>query len=737
MFRRASVRAIVVVGTSLSFMALPAWAVPTSVSELYDPSVVRDLQLEMLPLSGWESFEVPTDCSVDALKIEDTTEAEPNDLDDTASSDDLASQSTDDLASEPSQSEQASEGQSGETSPIESSPEMMETDHCWATMTLAERDAYVAADPDLRAEAVQAAWDKIRFDTSNSIVLPAIFAEVINGEPQPAMTVGVRRKSSRALPSEADPRKIGMKVRFGDFVKGQTWRGVNQLSLENGGDVSPLFEGMAWRLHQSASIDGLYGAGYDPALAAWATVSMNGEHLGVFTSVEQRNKQFLRNHGLWKSGSTWMYEQDDIGLPELDEGPDPLPDGTVVHSPTYDRLCFQPFRSATGEGAATCATPTDGLLDDELNASIDMQPFLTQAAVDAFTVNDDALLTKGKNYLFVDRTNELRRYYPWDLDAVFRAGSSNIYSIGSTTNRRGTVTYNQSTWQQLILNHPTFRTQFNETMLALINGPLSAPSVDAMMKQFAPSLERALENDPYFAAVASGTPSEHIAALQAWITAREAEVRRQVAANLPAPRKADSSAPSISAPALSSSTVAPGAEVTLSATITDNAEITTVELRVGSGTWSPVTTVDGSLGGTREDVATSFTAPFSDGDYDICLRATDSSANTGSACARLQVTTPKVSTTLAYTGALEVKVGATVPMAARLTTTSGSTPLAGRTVSFTLNKVTYTAVTDGGGVASVSGKALTKAGSYTVSASWSGASGLSGSTTSVTLKVTR
>jgi len=660
----------------------PAAAVPQTVADLYDPSVVRDLRLDLEPLAGWTP--------------------------------------------------------AADWTP----PEGWSYPEGWDTMTSEQRDVAVAADPVLRPLAVAAAWDVVRFDLTFSSVLPARFVEVVDGvETGTPLRVGVRRKSSRALPSEADPRKVGLKVGFSDFVSGQRWNGVSKISLENGGDISPVHEGMAWQLHQLASVDGFYGAGHDPALAAWSHVRVNGEYLGVYTSVEQRNKQFLRNRGLWTSGSTWLYEQDDIGLPAIDEGPDALPDGTVPNSPTYDRLCFAPFRPTSGSGAATCPVPTDGVLDELLDGAIDMQAMLTEAAVDAFTVNDDALLTHGKNFHFVDRVvdgvDQLRRYYPWDLDAVFRVPARNIYSVSSSTSKRGVTTYGQSPFQTLILNHPVYRARYNQIMVGLLDGPLSAANVDALFARVRPALLAALAQDPYAGLVGVGDPAAHMDDLRTWIRTREATVRSQVAANVPAPRKADATAPVVAAPALSATTVVPDAAVTVTAAVTDNAEITGAEVRVGSGPWTSMVAVDGTFGGTGESVTDVLAAPSLDGIYAVCVRATDSSANTSAGtCTSLRVATPAEPTTIAYTGATSARTGATLALSARLTT-AGGTPLAGRTVEFTVDRTTYRATTGDDGVASVTGKAPTKAGSYALSASFVGAVGYAPARATATLTVTR
>jgi hypothetical protein len=606
----------------------------------------------------------------------------------------------------------------------------------WTDLPEEQKDAYIAADPTLRPLAVAAAWDTVRFDTTNSIVVKATFHERIDEVNQEPLVVGIRRKSSRALPSEANPQKIGMKVRFSHYVSGQRWRGVNQLSLENGGDISPLHEGMAWQLHQAAGIEGLYGPNYNPALAAWSTVTVNGSPLGVYTSVEQRNKRFLQNRNLWTTGSSWMYEQDDIGMPELDEGPDPLPDGTLLHSPTFESLCFAPFRPKTGEYAATCEAPTDGLLDDVLDSQIAMGGFLTQAAVDAFTTNDDAMM-KGKNYHFVDRTDKLRSYYPWDLDAVFRSTTSNIYSSGSATNKRGVTTYTQTPWQTLILNHPTYRARYNDTMLRLLNGPLSNASVDALFARVQPAVSAALAVDPYLHYVVSGSVDDHFRQLRTWISTRDSEIRKQVFANIPAPRKADSIAPTISNLELSAAVVAPGAPVQVSATVADNAEVVGAEVRVASGEWAPLSAVDELFDSSSEAVAGAISAPLSDGTYQVCVRGIDSSGNVGQACVNLSVSAPKDATTLNYTGTTSVKAGASMVLAARLVLATSTTPVSGAQVTFSLAGKNYVTTTGADGVAAVSLRAPTKTGSYPVLVTSAAGATYTSASTSATVSVVK
>jgi spore coat protein CotH len=360
-------------------------------------------------------------------------------------------------------------------------------------------------------------WDTIRRDETNSIEVPAQF--YADGETPVAVTV--RRKSSRALPSESNPIKIGMKVKT---VSGN-WHGVTTLSLENGGDTGPVTEGMAWNLHELASVDGFYGANYHPALASWVRVYLNGDYIGVYVNAEQRNKQFLRNRFVTSSGK-WLYEVDEANIWELEAG-DP-------HSPTWNALCFAPFNQSVYSGrkaSGGCQMPNDEQFEALLNQYIDMNAMLTQAAVDAFMDNNDALFSHSKNYSFVDfNDGSKRRYFPWDLDAVFRNTAAGIYGSISAKNKLV-----QHPYELAVLNHPTFRVQYNRMMLALFvdsAGPLAEAKLHAFLDAAKAVVQPALGADPYVGVYRTGEFDR----LKSWISSRIPNVQAQVIANKPAPR---------------------------------------------------------------------------------------------------------------------------------------------------------------------------------------------------------
>ena len=118
-------------------------------------------------------------------------------------------------------------------------------------------------------------------------------------------------------------------------------------------------------------------------------VNVNGDDQGIYVNVEQPNKQFLKNRGLYTADQTWLYKQSGA-VPELQVG--------VPDSPTFNTLNYSPFVA----GPNPPPPPDDATLAAELSTLIDMEGMLTLGAVNAFTSNPDELFSKGKNFFYAD-----------------------------------------------------------------------------------------------------------------------------------------------------------------------------------------------------------------------------------------------------------------------------------------------------------------------------------------------
>jgi hypothetical protein len=275
-------------------------------------------------------------------------------------------------------------------------------------------------------------------------------------------------------------------------------------------------EGLSWYMHRVASGN---MPNYSPGMAAWTTLSINGESQGVYLNVEQPNKQFLRNRSLWDKDETWLYKQSDVASTTYKEGP------TQV-SPTMQNLNFSPFVSG---GAAA---PVGGALQTLLNDNIDMEVMLTLGAVNAFTGNPDELFSKGKNFYWADfapgtspaNTNGKRTHFPWDLDSSITSSNSNIYG------RKQGNSVIQSPYQEVILNDPVFRAQYNNIMLSLLAGPLSVANLTAFLDDMEPVLTAPLEADANNNI--GGSVAGHFNSIRQWLSSRHDNILQQIIADI-------------------------------------------------------------------------------------------------------------------------------------------------------------------------------------------------------------
>ena len=365
-------------------------------------------------------------------------------------------------------------------------------------------------------------WDTIRYDLTFNIEVPALFWA--DGEEANKLYVSVRRKSGDALPSETDPCKVSLKIDINEYVSGQKWHSLNKLSLENGDDQDIVAEGLACNLHRMASVP--EGYGYDAYYASWVKLYVNGVYRGVYVNHEQRNKQFMRNRGLYVKDQTWLYKSTGANSFELKVG-----DDTNPASPAVLALCYVPFicancRDLTPPGGV-CPTPDDANLVTDVNKWVNVQGMLTLGAVNAFVTNTDSLFSHERNCFFIDFDDgrgKKRMYFPWDQDSVITSVNWNIYE------RRGGATL----WQQLILGNPLFRCRYNRIMRNLLNGPLSEANIHSFINSVqTQALIDALEADPW--SKMEGGVADRFQAIRDWFSARIVNVLAQVAHDEPSP----------------------------------------------------------------------------------------------------------------------------------------------------------------------------------------------------------
>lgn len=365
------------------------------------------------------------------------------------------------------------------------------------------------------------------------------------------MLVSIRRKSAMAFPNESNPQKVALKIDLNEFTSKdadgnpicdsdhgfsapcvKSWHGMKKLSLESGDDINVVTEGFAWYLHRLASEDPAFD--YTPGLAAWIRLFItktraDGSKVetfynGVFVNVERRDKQFLKNHGLWAgSDDTWLYKYSDRWAPAIKVAPEDA-QGFRVHSPFFlDSLYHEPFQPCDVDTllpAGPCdPLPAGDAFVAALDATVNTEGLIVLGAVSGFLVSGDDLFSKGKNFYHVDYSDTAsgrREYLQWDLDSAMAALKTDR-SIYRQANKRN------GEYEAAILGNAVLRERYSTTMRALLEGPLAEQGLLGDLDAFQALLGAALDADPY-----SPAGSGFFDSMRSWVHDRTAFVRGEL-----------------------------------------------------------------------------------------------------------------------------------------------------------------------------------------------------------------
>ncbi|MBO4904426.1 MAG: CotH kinase family protein, partial [Lachnospiraceae bacterium] len=130
---------------------------------------------------------------------------------------------------------------------------------------------------------------------------------IINGER--FSNVGIRAKGNTSLTNIAKDDttdRYSFKLKFDEFVEGQTCYGLDKLVLNNNyADATNMNEAVIYDMYAYL--------GADASLYNYSKISVNGEYFGVYLALEGVEDSFmLRNYGT-KSGNLYKPENMDFG----------------------------------------------------------------------------------------------------------------------------------------------------------------------------------------------------------------------------------------------------------------------------------------------------------------------------------------------------------------------------------------------------------------------------------------
>ena len=130
---------------------------------------------------------------------------------------------------------------------------------------------------------------------------------VINGET--FYNVGIRAKGNTSLTNivnDDTTDRYSFKIKFDEYVSGQTCYGLDKLVLNNNyADATNMKEAVIYDMYAYL--------GADASLYNYSKISVNGEYIGVYIALEAVEDSFmLRNYGT-KSGELYKPENMDFG----------------------------------------------------------------------------------------------------------------------------------------------------------------------------------------------------------------------------------------------------------------------------------------------------------------------------------------------------------------------------------------------------------------------------------------
>lgn len=229
--------------------------------------------------------------------------------------------------------------------------------------------------------------------------------------------VGLRTKGNSSLVTVAsDPNsdRYSLKLKFDEYVKGQTWLGLDMLVLNNGFmDISSMREYL--------SFDIMNSIGVDTPLYAYADIAVNGESWGFYLAIEDYDSGYLART---KSGRGELYKPTSIQPADGRAGFSS--DDAVLLKYIGDELesyssIFDNSKTRTDAADHTRIVAALKKLNEgaQLERYVDVDAVLRYLAAHTLVVNLDSYCgTTGHNYILYENAGQIS-ILPWDYNMAF------------------------------------------------------------------------------------------------------------------------------------------------------------------------------------------------------------------------------------------------------------------------------------------------------------------------------
>lgn len=310
---------------------------------------------------------------------------------------------------------------------------------------------------------------------------------VIDGEELNDVSVATKGNHSLLFPVIEGSDRFSFKIRFGQFAKGQTYRGLDVLNLNNlYCDNTKMKDAISYEL--------FCRSGIQAPLASFVWLTVNGEDRGLYLAVEETKKAFLQR-AFEGNGVIYNPEEDSIGTLEQARAAweNGLPVLTNVHG--ADLVYRGENRSEYAdilENAETDASLRDDRrviravrslsAGDRIESFFDTDEIIRYFAVHNFLLNYDSYTGyRLRNYLLYEKMGKIA-IYPWDYNLAFGTfvpdggsetlvNAADLVNTGIDTPLRNTAEEKLPLWG-MVRNHPEYLEKYHEAMDTLVKDQL-------------------------------------------------------------------------------------------------------------------------------------------------------------------------------------------------------------------------------------------------------------------------
>ena len=264
---------------------------------------------------------------------------------------------------------------------------------------------------DIAIEMAPADWESLRHQTRS--ILDVLGASCLEEPPTRPFTyfaatvtvngdivtdVGVRKKGFFGSLSTTKP---SLKVKFSEYIDEQRYSGLQRMTLNNAiSDPSYVKQCLGYALFADAGV---------PAPRCnFATVSVNGESLGLYVHVESIKKRFLARHFSDNDGNLYEGALSDFRPGWVD---------------TFQRKTND---ADLDRSDIEALVPAMSVSDDELLAAldplVDVDAFIDMWAAELLIMHADGYARNTNNfYLYREAQSGKFHFIPWGIDSIMFA----------------------------------------------------------------------------------------------------------------------------------------------------------------------------------------------------------------------------------------------------------------------------------------------------------------------------